>query len=48
MAMIVTTVMSSNPVHGGVYWIQHNVIKFVSGFLWVLRFPLTIKLTATT
>jgi hypothetical protein len=35
-----------------VYLIQHYVIKFVSdlrqvnGFLWVLRFPETIKLTA--
>jgi hypothetical protein len=38
--------VSSNPVHGEVYSIQHYVIKFVSdlrqvgGFLWVLRFPL--------
>ena len=38
---------------GEVYSIQHYVIKFVSdlrqvrGFLWVLRFPLPIKLTAT-
>ena len=36
-----------------VYLIQHYVIKFVSdlqqvgGFLWVLRFPPPIKLTAT-
>ena len=35
-----------------VYWMQHYVIKFVSdlrqfgGFLWVLRFPQPIKLTA--
>ena len=27
---ITTTVMSSNPVHGEVYLIQHYVIKFVS------------------
>ena len=38
---------------GEVYSIQHYVIKFVSdlrqvgGFLWVLRFPPLIKLTAT-
>jgi hypothetical protein len=37
---------------GQVYSIQHYVIKFVSdlqqvsGFLWVLRFPPPIKLTA--
>jgi hypothetical protein len=35
---------STNPVHGEVYLIQHNVINFVSdlpqvgGFLWVLRY----------
>jgi hypothetical protein len=45
--------VSSNPVHGEVYSIQHYVIKFVSdlwqvgGFLQVLRFPPPIKLTAT-
>ena len=39
------TVVSSNPVHGEMYLIQHYVIKFVSdlrqvgGFLQVLRFP---------
>ena len=50
---ITTKVVSSNPVHGEVYSIQHYVIKFVSdlrqvgGFLWVLRFPPPIKLTAT-
>ena len=33
-------------------WIQHNVIKFVSDlqqvgdFIWVLRFPPPVKLTA--
>jgi hypothetical protein len=49
----ITTVVSSNPVHDEVYSIQHYVIKFVSdlrqvgGFLWVLRFPPPIKLTAT-
>ena len=41
-----------NPNHGGVYSIQHYVIKFVSdlrqvsGFLRALRFPPPIKLTA--
>ena len=50
---ITTQVVSSNPVHGEVYWIQHCVIKFVSdlrlvgGFLRVLRFPPPIKLTTT-
>ena len=49
---ITTTVVSSNPVHGEVYSIQHFVIKLVSdlrhvgGFLRVLRFPPPIKLTA--
>jgi hypothetical protein len=38
--------------HGEMFSIQHYVIKFVSdlrqvsGFLWVLRFPPPIKLTA--
>ena len=47
-----TKVVSSNPVHGEVYSIQHYVIKFVidlrqvSGFLWVLQFSPPIKLTA--
>jgi hypothetical protein len=42
---ITTKVVSSNPVHGEVYSIQHYVIKFVSdlrqvgGLLWVLLFP---------
>jgi len=46
-------VVSSNPVHGKVYSIQHYVIKFVSdlqqvgGFLRAFRFPPPIKLTAT-
>jgi hypothetical protein len=41
-----------NPVHGPTYLI-HHVIKFeicqwqICGFLWVLRFPPPIKLTAT-
>ena len=49
---ITTKVVSSNPVHGEVYSIQHYVIKFVSGlrqvggFLRVLWFPPPIKLTA--
>jgi hypothetical protein len=43
---IITKVVSSNPIHGEVYSIQHNVIKFVSnlrqvvGFLW---FPPSIS-----
>jgi hypothetical protein len=47
-----TKVVSSNPVHGEVYSIQHYVIKLVSnlwqvgGFLLVFRFPPQIKLTA--
>ena len=50
---ITTTVVSLNSVHGEVYSIQHCVKKFVCdlrqvcGFLWVLRFPPPIKLTAT-
>ena len=50
---IITEVVSSNPAHGEVSSIQHYVIKFVSdlrqvsGFLRVLRFPPSIKLTAT-
>ena len=50
---ITTNVVSSNPVYGKVYSMQHHVIKFVSdlqevgGFLRVPRFPLSIKLTAT-
>jgi hypothetical protein len=46
-------VVSSKPVHGEVYSIQHYVTKCVIdlrqvvGFLWVLRFPPPIKLTAT-
>ena len=48
-----TCVISAYPVHGEVYLIQHNVIKFVSD-LWkvgvfhgVLRFPHPIKLTVS-
>jgi hypothetical protein len=50
---ITTKIVSSNPVHGEVYSIQHYVIKFVSylrrvdGFLPVLQFPLPINLTTT-
>ena len=45
LVLITTKAVSSNPVHGEVYSIQHYVIKFVNdlrqvgGFLWVLRFP---------
>ena len=47
---IATKILSSNPVHGEVYSIQHYLIKFVSDllhityFLRVLRFPPRIKL----
>jgi hypothetical protein len=50
---ITSKVVSSNPIHGEMYSIQHYVIKFVSdlrqvgGFLRVLRFPQLTKLTAT-
>jgi hypothetical protein len=50
---ITTKVESSKTVHSQVYSIQYYVIKFVSnlrqvgGFLLVLRFPPSIKLTAT-
>ena len=46
-------VVSSNPVHGEMYSIQHYVIHFVSdlrqvgGFLWVFRCPPPIKMTTT-
>jgi hypothetical protein len=49
---IITKVVSSNPVNGEVYLIQHYVIKFVSdlrqvgSFLWILQFPPSIQLTA--
>jgi hypothetical protein len=51
---ITTKIVSSNPVHGEVYSMQHYVIKFVSdlrqvgGLLWVLPFPSPIKLTYDT
>jgi hypothetical protein len=50
---ITTKVVSLNPIHDDVCSIQHYVIKVVSdlhqvgGFLWVLRFPPPIQLTAT-
>jgi hypothetical protein len=50
---IITKVVSLKHAHGGVYSIQHYVIKFasdlqqVSGFIQVLRFPPPIKLTTT-
>ena len=50
---ITIKVVTSNPVHGEVYSIQHYVIKVVSdlrqvgGFLRLLRFPHPIKLTVT-
>ena len=53
LMFITTKVVSSNPVHGEMYSIQHYVIKFVSdlrqvgGFLRVFRFPPPLKLTAT-
>ena len=46
---ITTKVVSLNPVHGGVYLIEHYVIKFVSdlrqvsGFIQGLRFTSTNK-----
>ena len=49
----ITKFVSSNPVCGEVYSIQHYVIRFVSdlrqvsGFIRILRFPPPIKLTAT-
>ena len=53
ISAITNKVVSSNPVHGEVYSIQHYVIKLVKdlrqvgGFLRVLRFPPPIKLTVT-
>ena len=51
---ITTNAISSNPVHGEVYSIQHYGVKFVSdlrkqvgGFLRVLLFLPPIKRTAT-
>jgi hypothetical protein len=46
-------VLSSNPTYYEMYSLQHYVMKFVGdlrhvcSFLWVLRFPPPIKLTAT-
>ena len=45
-SVLITTNVSSNPIHGEVYSVQYYVIKFVSDFLWVLWFPPPIKLTA--
>ena len=50
----IVCIVSSIFSYGEVYLIQHYVIMFVSdlqqvsGLLWVLRFPLPIKLTSTT
>ena len=50
---ITTKILSSNPVHGEVYSIQHYLIIFVShlrqvgNFLWVPPFLPPTKLTAT-
>ena len=50
---ITTKVVSSSPVHGEVYSIQHHVTKFVSDlrqgccFIRVLQFSPSINLTAT-
>ena len=44
---ITTKVVSSNPVHGVLYSIQHYVIKFVSDLrrsVILLRFPPLIRL----
>jgi hypothetical protein len=50
---ITTKVVSSNPVHGEMYSMQHYVITFVSdfqqvgGFLRILGFPSPVKLIVT-
>ena len=49
---IATKVVNSNPAHSEVHLIQHydicvSDLWHVGGFLWVLWFPLPIKLTAT-
>jgi hypothetical protein len=41
---ITTKVVSTNPVHGGVYSIQHYVIKFVSDLRQVSGFHDQLKL----
>jgi hypothetical protein len=54
-APITANVVNSNPDHGEVCSIQDSAIKFVNdcdlgqigAFLWVLRFPPPIKLTAS-
>ena len=45
---ITTKVVSSNPIHGEMYSIQHYVIKFVSDLpqVCVIQLPRPIKLTA--
>ena len=53
MKVETTIIVSSNPVRGEVYLIQRYVMKFVNdlrqvgGFLQVLRFTPSIKLTFT-
>jgi len=45
---VTTKVVNLNPTHGKMYSIQHYVIKWqISGFLRILRFPPSIKLTIT-
>ena len=50
---ITSKVVSSNPVHGEMYSIQHYMIKFdsdlrqIGDFLRVLRFPTPVNLTDT-
>ena len=53
LVSITANIVNSNPAHDEVSSIQHYVIKFVGDlrkvgvFLWVLRFPTQVKLTAT-
>ena len=44
---ITTKVVSSNPAHGEVYSIQHDVIKFVSDFWQVCGFSPDIPVSST-
>ena len=50
---ITIKVVSSNPAYGEVFSIQHYMKRFVSdlrqvgGFLWVILFPPSIKLSTT-
>jgi hypothetical protein len=44
---ITNYIVSSNLDQGEVYSIQHYVIEFVSGFLWVVQSPPPVKLTTT-